>query len=61
MGEIQLTDAIQGLLDSGRKVQAISLRADDLRLDIGTPETYWEALELSYRNATSGKSSSVRT
>jgi UTP--glucose-1-phosphate uridylyltransferase len=53
MGEIQLTDAIQGLLDAGRKVQAINLRRDDLRLDIGTPETYWEALELSYRNAKS--------
>lgn len=58
MGEIQLTDAIQGLLDSGRKVQAISLSPDDLRLDIGTPETYWEALELSYHSATSAKSSS---
>ena len=53
MGEIQLTDAIQGLLDSGRRVQAIILRPDDVRLDIGTPETYWEALEFSYRNATS--------
>ena len=50
-GEIQLTDAIQGLLDSGHTVQAISLRKNDLRLDIGTPETYWEALELSYRMA----------
>jgi UTP--glucose-1-phosphate uridylyltransferase len=59
-GEIQLTDAIQRLLESGRKVQAIKLRPDDLRLDIGTPETYWEALELSYRSATS-ESSSIRT
>jgi UTP--glucose-1-phosphate uridylyltransferase len=57
-GEVQLTDAIQGLLDSGRKVQAIILRDDDLRLDIGTPETYRDALELSYRNAMSAKSSS---
>jgi UTP--glucose-1-phosphate uridylyltransferase len=56
-GEIQLTDAIQSLLDSGRKVQAIKLRPDDLRLDIGTPETYWEALEMSYRSATSASSS----
>ena len=53
VGEIQLTDAIQGLLNSGRKVQAIKLRPDDIRLDIGTPETYWEALERSYRNAKS--------
>ena len=53
LGEIQLTDAIQGILDSGGKVEAIILRPDDVRLDIGTPETYWEALEFSYRNATS--------
>ena len=60
LGEIQLTGAIQGLIDSGRKVRAISLRSNDLRLDIGTPETYWEALESSYRNATSAKPSSMR-
>jgi dTDP-glucose pyrophosphorylase len=53
MGEIQLTDAIQGLLESGGTVQAINLRADDVRLDIGRPETYWEALEFSYRDAAS--------
>jgi UTP--glucose-1-phosphate uridylyltransferase len=52
-GEIQLTDAIQKLIDTGHKVQAIELRDDDVRLDIGTPETYWEALELSHRYATS--------
>lgn len=60
LGEIQLTDAIQGLLDSGHNVQAVSLQPEDLRLDIGTPETYWEALEMSYRNATA-KTGSVRT
>jgi len=59
-GEIQLTDAIQGLLDSGHKVQAVSLNADDLRLDIGTPETYWEAVGSSYRNAMSNKHGSAR-
>jgi UTP--glucose-1-phosphate uridylyltransferase len=52
-GEIQLTDAIQKLIDTGHRVQAIKLREDDMRLDIGTPETYWEALELSYRYASS--------
>lgn len=48
-GEIQLTDAIQRLIDSGHKVSGISLRGDELRLDIGTPETYWDALKYSYR------------
>jgi UTP--glucose-1-phosphate uridylyltransferase len=48
-GEIQLTDAIQKLIDTGHRVQGIRLREDDIRLDIGTtPETYWEALRTSY-------------
>lgn len=47
-GEIQLTDAIQKLIQWGHKVYAIKLRPDDLRLDIGTPETYWQAQKLSY-------------
>lgn len=47
-GEIQLTDAIQGLIDRGRSVLGVLLEEHELRLDIGTPETYWEALRLSY-------------
>ncbi len=50
-GEIQLTDGIQNLVKAGRRVQAVKLRLDDVRLDIGTPENYWEALRLSYRHA----------
>ena len=48
-GEVQLTDAIQGLIDSSNRVRAIELNADDVRLDIGTPETYWDALSISYQ------------
>lgn len=51
-GEIQLTDGIQGLIDRDRKVIAILLKEDDIRLDIGTPETYWEAVQLSYKYST---------
>ena len=51
-GEIQLTDAIQILIDSGHKVQAIKLKGDEIRLDVGTPGTYWEAIAVSYRYAT---------
>ena len=47
-GEIQLTDAIQGLIDRGRRVLAVTLEDDEVRLDIGTPETYRDALQLSY-------------
>jgi UTP--glucose-1-phosphate uridylyltransferase len=49
--ELQLTDAIQKLINSGRKVQAIELSADDIRLDVGTPETYWQALQAAHRHA----------
>jgi UTP--glucose-1-phosphate uridylyltransferase len=48
-GEIQLTDAIQKLVDWGHKVYAIKLDSSYSHLDIGSPERYWEALELSYR------------
>lgn len=49
--EIQLTDSIQKLIDWGLKVYAIKLGPNDIRLDIGTIETYWNALELSYHYA----------
>jgi len=49
-GEIQLTDAIQRLVDWKLNVYAVSLSPHDVRLDIGTPETYWEALSLSHRH-----------
>jgi dTDP-glucose pyrophosphorylase len=48
-GEIQLTDAIQKLIDLGQKVYAIKLDNHYKHLDIGSPERYWEALELSYQ------------
>jgi len=47
-GEIQLTDAIQKLVDWGLKVYAVRLRPDEQRLDIGTPQTCWESLTISY-------------
>jgi UTP--glucose-1-phosphate uridylyltransferase len=48
VGEIQLTDAIQKLIDMKLNVRAIMLGRESLRLDIGTPESYWEAQQLSY-------------
>jgi UTP--glucose-1-phosphate uridylyltransferase len=47
-GEIQLTDAIQKLIDSGSNVIAIKLDSSYQHLDIGSPERYWQALELSH-------------
>jgi len=47
-GEIQLTDGIGSLLEMGRKVAAVRLPNHILRLDIGNPKSFWEALETSY-------------
>ncbi|MDJ0270851.1 MAG: sugar phosphate nucleotidyltransferase, partial [Aigarchaeota archaeon] len=50
-GEIQLTDGIAGLLKHGEKVMAVKLPDETPRLDIGSPETIWEALKVSYIHA----------
>ncbi len=50
--EIQLTDAIQKLVDWGLKVYAVKLGKEYAHLDIGSPERYWEALELSHMHST---------
>jgi UTP--glucose-1-phosphate uridylyltransferase len=47
-GEIQLTDAIQRLINEGLNVYAVKLDYSYAHLDVGSPERYWEALELSY-------------
>lgn len=44
-GEIQLTDAIQKLIDEKYCVKAINLKQP--RIDIGTPELYRESINLS--------------
>jgi UTP--glucose-1-phosphate uridylyltransferase len=46
--ELQLTDAIQTVIDNGGNVCALMMREDDIRLDIGTPENYLESVLLSY-------------
>jgi UTP--glucose-1-phosphate uridylyltransferase len=50
-GELQLTDAIQTLIEWNLKVYAIRLRPNELWLDIGNPEMYWDALSTSYSRA----------
>ena len=47
-GELQLTDGIQKLIEDGSKVSAVKLEYDEYWLDIGTPHSYWEALERSF-------------
>lgn len=50
-GEIELTDAIQKIIDWGFKVYALKPSEDHLWLDIGNPYNYWRALKISYENA----------
>ncbi|MCJ7506985.1 sugar phosphate nucleotidyltransferase, partial [Candidatus Bathyarchaeota archaeon] len=52
-GEIQLTDAMQHLIEQGRTIQATQLKHGEFSLDVGTAETYWEALRISYERAIS--------
>ena len=47
--ENQLTDAIELLIKSGESVSGKLLGEDTIRMDVGTPETYYEALINSYK------------
>lgn len=49
-GELQLTDAIQWLIEHHSKIFALQLETDEIRIDIGSPDTYWQALKASYQN-----------
>lgn len=55
-----MTDGIQQLINWKRRVYAITLAPDEIRLDIGSPETYWHALRLSHQYATSERKSNSR-
>jgi len=43
-GEIQLTDGIEQLIDENCDVYAVELNPNERRIEIGTPESYWIAL-----------------
>jgi dTDP-glucose pyrophosphorylase len=47
-GEIQLTDGIQKMIDWGLTVRGLELDKNSPILDIGSPELYWEAQNISY-------------
>ncbi len=43
-GELQLTAALQKMVEDGKRVLAIKLRPSEVRIDIGNPESYLRAL-----------------
>ena len=47
-GEVQLTDAIKQLILTGEHVYAVELSSDEKRVDIGTVESYWNALRETF-------------
>jgi len=49
--ELQLTDAIQKILTSGHNVIAMKFPNSDDCIDIGTPENYFRAISVSYKNS----------
>lgn len=49
--EVQLTDGIQKLIDMRLDCYALRMSPHDIWLDIGTIETYWNALETSFNRA----------
>ena len=53
-GEIQITDAIQHMIDSQMNVLGYEYHHSCTRLDIGTPDTYWHAQQHSKKLASKG-------
>lgn len=42
--ELELTDAIEALVRDGGRVYGVELDSYETRIDVGTPESYWDAL-----------------
>ena len=47
--EIQLTDGIKQIKNWGLEVTAIELQNSDIWIDVGSPNTYWQALHQTYQ------------
>jgi len=48
-GELQLTDGIQKMIDWNLSVYATRVASSEIWLDIGSPDLYWEAQNLSHK------------
>jgi len=43
------------MVEWGLEIRAVELEENDVRLDIGSPELYWESQSLSYRHSVEKK------
>ncbi len=48
-GEVQLTDGIQKMVDWNLNVYTTKVASSEIWLDIGSPDLYWEAQNLSHK------------
>ena len=48
-GELQLTDGIQKMVDWGLDVLSTRVESSEVWLDIGSPDLYWQAQNLSHK------------
>ena len=48
-GEVQLTDGIQKMVDWNLSVYTTKVASSEIWLDIGSPDLYWEAQNLSHK------------
>jgi UTP--glucose-1-phosphate uridylyltransferase len=48
-GELQLTDGIQKMVDWNLRVYTTKVESSEIWLDIGSPDLYWEAQNLSHK------------
>lgn len=49
-GELQLTDGIQKMVDLGLNVYSTKVESSEIWLDIGSPDLYWQAQNLSHKH-----------
>ncbi|HEV2119169.1 MAG TPA: sugar phosphate nucleotidyltransferase [Candidatus Bathyarchaeia archaeon] len=49
-GELQLTDGIQQMVDWNLNVYTTKVESDEIWLDIGSPDLYWQAQNLSHKH-----------
>jgi dTDP-glucose pyrophosphorylase len=49
-GELQLTDGIQKMVDWNLNVYTTKVESSEIWLDIGSPDLYWQAQNLSHKH-----------